>query len=116
MPEHTSTIHPNDRPWINNNLKLLLIKRRQKAFASGNVSLFKLLRNKVNRERKRCRKTYYQTKVHKLRDTKPSDWWREMKQLCGMSKSNKKSLRDSLHQDLARIPMKTSAMKSRIFS
>ena len=99
MPERTSTIHPNDRPWINNNLKLL-IKRRQKAFASGNVTLFKLLRNKVNRERKRCRKTYYQTKVHKLRDTKPSDWWHEVKQLCGMSKSNKKSLRDSLHQDL----------------
>ena len=99
MPERTSTIHPNDRPWINNNLKLL-IKRRQKAFASGNVTLFKLLRNKVNRERKRCRKTYYQTKVHKLRDTKPSDWWREVKQLRGMSKSKKKSLRDSLHQDL----------------
>ena len=35
-----------------------------------------------------------------MRDTKPSDWWREVKQLCGMSKSNKKSLRDSLHQDL----------------
>ena len=65
MPERTSTIHPNDRPWINNNLKLL-IKRRQKAFVSGNVTLFKLLRNQVKRERKRCRKTYYQTKVHKL--------------------------------------------------
>ena len=47
MLERTSTIHPNDRPWIKNNLKLL-IKRRQKAFASGNVTLFKLLRNKVN--------------------------------------------------------------------
>ena len=99
MPERTSTIHPNERPWINNNLTSL-IKRRQKAFASRNVTLFKLLRNKVNRERKRCRKTYYQTKVHKLRDTKPSDWWREVKQLCGMSKSNKKGPRDSLHQDL----------------
>ena len=62
MPERTSTIHPNDRPWIDNNLKLL-IKRRQKAFASGNVTLFKLLRiNKINRERKRCRKTYYKLK------------------------------------------------------
>ena len=28
--------------------------------ASGDITLFKLLRNKVNRERKRCRKLYYQ--------------------------------------------------------
>ncbi|CAB4024558.1 Hypothetical predicted protein [Paramuricea clavata] len=100
MPERSIKVHPNDRPWVNSNLKSL-INRRQKAFASGNVTLFKMLRNKVNRERKRCRKSYYyQSKVHNLRNTNPRDWWREVKQLCGTSKLNNKSVKDRLHQDL----------------
>ena len=99
MPEQSIKIHHNNRPWINSSLKFL-INRRKKALASGDITLFKLLRNKVNRKRKRCRKLYYQTKVRNLRDTKPKDWWREVKQLCGTSKPNKKGLKDSLHQDL----------------
>ena len=104
-------MHHNDRPWVNSSLKSL-INRRQKALASGDITLFKLLRNKVNRERKRCRKLYYQTKVRNLRDTKPKDWWREVKQLCGTSKPNKKGLKDSLHQDLFKKPTKTFAIRS----
>ena len=73
MPERSIKIHHNDRPWVNSSLKSL-INRRQKALASGDVTLFKLLRNKVNRERKRYRKLYYQTKVRNLHDTKPKDW------------------------------------------
>ena len=57
MPEQSIKIHHNDRPWVNSSLKSL-INRRQKALASGDITLFKLLRNKVNRERKRCRKLY----------------------------------------------------------
>ena len=69
-----------------------------------NVS-FKLLRNKVNRERKRCRKSYYKAKVQQLSDSKPHDWWRELKQLCGL-KTDQKNLRSILRinyndQDLA---------------
>ena len=47
-----------DRPWMTVQLKSL-IARRQKALASSNESLSELLRNKVNRERKRCCKVYY---------------------------------------------------------
>ena len=99
MPEQSIKIHHNDQPWVNSSLKSL-INWRQKALASGDITVFKLLRNKVNREQKRCRKLYYQTKVRNLRDTKPKDWWCEVKQLCGTSKPNKKGLKDSLHQDL----------------
>ena len=74
MPEFSVKIHSNDRSWINSSLKSL-INRRQKALASGNVTLFKLLRNKVNREQKHCRKNYYQSKVNNLRSSKPQDWW-----------------------------------------
>ena len=59
MPQRSMKVHITDRPWITNQLKSL-IARRQKAFNSGNTLMFKLFRNKVNRERKRCRKIYYQ--------------------------------------------------------
>ena len=81
MREQSVKIHQTDRPWLNPDLKHF-ISKRQKAFASGNKSLFNLLRNKVNRERKSSHKVYYNNKVRDLKYTPPSDWWREEKQLC----------------------------------
>ena len=95
MPEQSVKIHQTDRPWLNPDLKRL-ISKRQKAFASGNKPLFNLLRNKVNRERKRCRKVYYNNKVWDLKDTRPRDWWREVKQLCGNARSSCPDLRSIL--------------------
>ena len=66
MPVRSITIHETDRPWVSSQLKQLII-RRQKAFTSGNLPLFRTLRNKVNRERKRCRKVYYENKDWQIR-------------------------------------------------
>ncbi len=74
----------NDRPWMKNNLRTLIIKR-QKAFAQGNQTLYKMLRNKVNRSRKRCRKLYYENKVKDMKHTTPNVWWKEVKRFCGLS-------------------------------
>ena len=87
MPERSIRVHETDRPWISVQLKDL-IARRQQALASGNRTLYKILRNKVNRERKRCRKTYYASKIGDLHDSNPRDWWREVKQICGTAKNN----------------------------
>ncbi|CAB4043623.1 Hypothetical predicted protein, partial [Paramuricea clavata] len=57
-----------DRPWLSAQLKGL-ITHRQKALASNNESLYKILRNKVNRGRS----AYYESKVKDLGDTKPRD-------------------------------------------
>ena len=43
MPGRSIKVHKTDRPWMTVQLKSL-IARRQKALASGNESLFKLLR------------------------------------------------------------------------
>ncbi|XP_066024381.1 uncharacterized protein [Pocillopora verrucosa] len=99
MPERSTKVHETDRPWLSVRLKQL-IARRQKAFASGNQYLFKILRNKVNRERKRCRKVYYENKAEGLRASRPRDWWREVKQLCGSTKSTERDLKSMLHKDL----------------
>ena len=99
MPERTVRVHETDCPWMNSQLNAL-IARRQKALATNNVPLFRILRNKVNRERKLCRKIYYDNKVKSLRDTKPRDWWREVKQLCGTAKATGRDLRTTLHPNL----------------
>ena len=99
MPVRSIKIHETDRPWVSTQLKQL-ITRRQKAFASGNQPLFKILKNKVNRERKHCRKVYYENKVKDLQDCKPRYWWREGKKLCGSTKTTGHGLTSILHPDL----------------
>ena len=99
MPECSIRVHETDRPWISLQLKDL-IARCQQALASGNRMLYKILRNKVNRERKRCRKTYYANKIGDLHDTNPRDWWRKVKQICGTAKTTRRDLTTMLHQDL----------------
>ena len=99
MPERSTKVYETDRPWLSVQLKQL-IARRQKAFASGNQYLFKILRNKVNRAPKRCRKVYYEKKVEGLCASRPRDWWREVKQLCGSTKFTERDLKSKLHKDL----------------
>ena len=67
-------VHATDRPWMTNNLKRL-INKRPKVFSTGKKPLFSFLQNKVNRESKRCRKIYYNTKMQDLKNTEPSEWW-----------------------------------------
>ena len=51
--------------------------------------------------RKHCRKVYYENKVKDLHDSKPRNWWREVKQLCGSVKSSSgRDLTSILHPDL----------------
>jgi hypothetical protein len=52
MPKRSIKVNPNDRPWMTSHLKRLILQRQKTTFALGNKSMFKLLRNKVNRERK----------------------------------------------------------------
>ena len=99
MPERSVRVHETDRPWLTSQLKAL-IARRQKAFSSGNELLYKMLRNKVNCERKRCRSVYYENKVKDLRVSKPRNWWREVKQLCGATRNTGRDLKSVLHSDL----------------
>ena len=72
MPLRAVKVHANDKPWMNKNLKIL-IRRRQKAFAQNNRTLYKKLRNKINWTRKKCRKMYYEAKVNELKQSKPKD-------------------------------------------
>jgi hypothetical protein len=85
---------------MNSNLKSL-IHKRQTAFARNNEVLYKQLRNKVNRLRKKCLKAYYEAKVKDIKHSKPKDWWHEVKRLCGLpSVSGNNNIFSNLEQDI----------------
>ena len=70
-------------------MKQALFKNARKPFSQDCLTKFKFYQNRVNRERKRCKSVYYQTKVKYLNDTEPKKWWAECKKICGMNKPTK---------------------------
>ena len=65
-----------------------LIMSRQRDISSGNLQLFKLYRNKVNREKKLLRARFFATKVSNLKKSKPKTWWSDIKRISGMKTCN----------------------------
>ena len=84
LPVKKSRIRNNEPPWMNHHLKSL-IHKRQLALATGNKHQFNHLQNIVNRERKKCRSKFYESKVKLLKSTHPKQWWKSIKVLCGMN-------------------------------
>ena len=65
---------------------------------SGDLASFRHLRNTVNRERKALRERFFASKVKHLKNTKPSQWWGEVKRIAGMTPaSGSDNLRSLLH-------------------
>jgi hypothetical protein len=74
MPMKLTKKCSTDKPWITPHFKDLL-KQRQMAYSSGNLDLYKHLRNKANRVSKNLRSRYYQTKIDELKSTNSKKWW-----------------------------------------
>ena len=100
MPLKTVKLHVNDPPWVTAEFKAL-IKARQKAFAQGDTEGYRHLRNITYRERKVCRGKFYSSQVANLKTTKPSQWWREVKMIAGMTPATGgEDIRSHLHLDV----------------
>lgn len=84
MPEKRFEYHSNYHPWISEYLRHL-IKLRQRAYFTGNKSLFKYYRNIDNRKRKTCESLYYKTNVDVLKQCNSRHWWREGKRINGQT-------------------------------
>ena len=56
-----------------------LIRNRQKPFIQGDLMAFRKLRNQVNRERKKLRAKYYDTKIKQLGSCALATWSKEIK-------------------------------------
>ena len=79
IPRKTLPKHKN-LPWLSKGL-VNSIKRRNLLYKrgklSGNLSKYKLMRNKVTRELRRAKKSYFQ----KINPKKPKEFWRAIKYL-----------------------------------
>ena len=79
-------VHATDKPWITAVVKTAISKRqRYLSKYSKESELFKSWRNKVQRLIKHCKRSFYDTKVKTLTDTNVTHWWKEAKNLSGVS-------------------------------
>ena len=88
--------HSSDKPWVTDEFRRL-IRQRQHAFTSGNITEYRKLRNKINRAAKELQANFYKKRIDGLRNCDPSNWWTETKKLTGQaSKSDLTGLASSL--------------------
>ncbi len=80
FPEKKTRGHSNDKNWITPYIKTL-IRKRQKAFASGNVHEWRTLRNKVKREVEKAKQSYYTSRIRNLQKVEPRKWHSEIKKV-----------------------------------
>ncbi|XP_063887196.1 uncharacterized protein LOC135114899 isoform X1 [Scylla paramamosain] len=84
FPAKSVTTHPSDAPWMTPRIKRLM-RQRTWAFHSCPV-LYRKLRNRVIREIKNAKASYYPDKIHHLKLTNNRQWYAKIKALCGLQK------------------------------
>jgi len=87
LDQYLPFVHRNilncDKPWVTPEFRHF-VKHRQRAFLSGQSSLYRSLRNKTQRMAKTLRKKYFES-LHTL---DPHSWWTKTKRFLHSSKSN----------------------------
>ena len=85
--ESTIRRHSKDKPFITNKIKSLIVKRNA-AYSSGKIELFRLLRAQVSKEIKKAKSTFYDKKVRPKRTACSKSWWKQIKRLTGKEKDS----------------------------
>ena len=87
-----------DKPLVTPEFRQL-VKRRQRAFLSGQFPLYRKLRNQTKRMAASLRKKYFERSIESLHSLDPHTWWTKIKNFLQFSNSNPlQSLQDS-HSD-----------------
>ena len=84
FPIKTVTRHTADKPWITD-LYRNLIRKRQRAYKSGNRDEYRVLRNMVNRESTKLKFEFYQKHILAISESGSRDWWKTMKKIMGLN-------------------------------
>ena len=82
FPIKTVTRHTADKPWITDMFRNL-IRKRQRAYKSGNRDEYRVLRNTVNRESAKFK--FYQKHILAISESGSRDWWKNMKKIMGLN-------------------------------
>ncbi len=87
LPMKTVKRNSNDHLWVNDDF-LSMIAMRQYYFHTNNTAMFRIYRNKVNRERKKLEAKFYENKMNGLKKENPKEWWNEIKDITGRKKKS----------------------------
>ena len=82
------TRHTADKPWVSDYFRCL-IRKRQRAFMSGDHCENKALRNETNRASARLKLEFYQNQSLAITDSGSRDWWKNMKKIMGLDGNSK---------------------------
>ena len=85
FPVKKSKPHVNDKPWLTDRIKNLILER-QKAYNSNNQTWCKL-RNQVQQEIKRVKVSYHANRIRNLQKTEPKKWHQQIKVVTNSSKT-----------------------------
>ena len=86
LPLTRTRAHQGDRPWVTPKIRAWIRNRQIFLARHGKDSQsFKQWRNKVQRAIRSCKETYYNSKVQNLKETRVGKWWKEVKDLSGVS-------------------------------
>ena len=81
FPTKLVTRVETEKPWVTDNFRDA-VRERQIAYLNDK-SLYRVLRNKVNRMRKSLRKRHCKSHVDSLDNHQSRNWWKEVKSLTG---------------------------------
>ena len=103
IPETSIRVHASDKPWMTSYIKRE-IRARQKAYATGNMTQYRHLADKIITLIKRAKAKYYASKIKSKRKQDPAKWHRSISQLVGCEgvNSNDNEISNS-HIDAAEI-------------
>ena len=86
LPTKVSRMHCTDNPWLTPKIKAFIAKRQKALAQFGKDSpSFHMWRNKVQASVKTCKRQFYESKVKSLKHTNVSRWWKEVKNISGVS-------------------------------
>ena len=97
VPTKEVVIYPNNKPWVNKELKSLMNEKRRIALSGDRIRLRNItqqLTRKIEEE-----KNKYKEKVERLfRSNNPKDAWKGLKTLCGSN--SKRTTPDTVNFDI----------------
>jgi len=97
LPQLIVKRHTTDKPWITDQFRRL-IRCRQNALTSDDMTRYRRLRNHVQRLARQLRRKYYKRKANGLRNSNPQNWWRAVKQFTGMNPKSTETLENLAQQ------------------
>ena len=88
MPTRTVRCFPNNKPWITNDLKALLNKKKR-AFRSGDREELRRVQHELRDMLRACKDAYRRKLEAKLQQNNVRDVWTGMKQITGCKVSGR---------------------------